>query len=704
MILIWWHVCISFVCADGVVIVDPDRQTNINVRSMLDQPQPLTVKYHRVSITINNRIAKTTIDQVFKNSYDRDLEGTYLFPIPESSTISDFALYMNGKKISGEILEKDEARKIYEDIVRRMKDPGLLEYVGRNMFKARIYPIPAHGETKIQLEYIQTIEFDDGIYRYVYPLNTERFSPLPLEEVTITADIHSSLPMKNIYSPSHRVDVSMDMFEARVGYESNDVKPDRDFVLYYSVSRADIGMSLLSYKKHGEDGYFAMLLSTGDLETEASPKDIVFILDTSGSMNGRKLIQAKQALRFCLSNLKGQDRFNLIGFSTGIHSLSESLIPVNEENINRALLFVERFKARGGTNINGALLTGLELFRDSENPGMIIFLTDGEPTVGVTDIGEILHNIELSNHKRTRVFVFGVGTSVNTHLLDKIAEDQRGLSEYVLPTENIEVKVSSFYRKISEPILTDVTLDFGKAHIYDIYPQNLGDIFNGTQLIVMGRYESGKKTSITLDGRVEERKKVYQYDALFNFENTENDFLPLLWATRKIGYLMGEIRLKGEREELVDEIVKLSTEYGIMTPYTSFLVLESDTDYNRWGIERGMEPQVMKRGRTYKSAMESASGEEAVRSSMDISDMKGSTVAEAPEMETVKHVGDRVFYLRGGVWVDREYNERMKVQTVKYLSARFFNLMEKKPALSRYFSVAKNIIVVFENKCYRVEE
>jgi Ca-activated chloride channel family protein len=496
----------------------------------------------------------------------------------------------------------------------------------------------------------------------------------------------------------------MDMYEALVGYESYDVKPDRDFVLYYSVSREDIGMSLISYKNNREDGYFAMLLSTGDLEVEASPKDIVFVLDTSGSMNGRKLIQAKEALRFCLGNLKRRDRFNLIGFSTGVQSLSGSLMPVNEENINRALGFVERFKARGGTNINEALLTGLELFRDSDNPSMVVFLTDGEPTVGVTDIGEILHNIELSNHNRTRMFVFGVGNSVNTHLLDKIAEDQGGITEYVLPIENIEVKVSSFYRKISEPILTDSTLNFGKVHVYDIYPQNLGDIFNGTQLVIMGRYAGGKKTSITLDGRVDGKKKVYQYDALFNSENTENDFLPLLWATRKIGYLMGEIRLKGEKEELIDEIVRLSTEYGIMTPYTSFLVLENDTDYSRWGIERGMEPSVAKRGRTYKSAMESASGEEAVSSSMDISDMKGSTVAEAPETGTVKHVGDRVFYLRDGVWVDREYNERMKVLAVKYLSTRFFNLIEENPALSRYFSVAKNIIVVFENKCYRVEE
>ena len=375
-ILIGVFLCLSTALADGVVIVDPDNQTDINVKHILSRPQPLTVKYHRVSISIDDRVAKTTIDQVFKNSYDLDLEGTYMFPLPEDAAISDFALYMNGRKISGEILDRDEARKIYEDIVTRMKDPGLLEYVGRNMFKASIYPIPAHGETKIELEYIQTIEYDDGFYRYVYPLNTERFSPLPLKEVTITADVRSSVPLKNIYSPSHRVDVSMDMYEARVGYESYDVKPDRDFVLYYSVSREDIGMGLLSYKKHGEDGYFAMLLSPGDLEAEASPKDIVFVLDTSGSMNGRKLIQAKEALRFCISNLKRQDRFNIIGFSTGVNSLSGSLIPVNEENINRALRFVERFGARGGTNINEALLTGLELFRDSVNPGMVIFLTE----------------------------------------------------------------------------------------------------------------------------------------------------------------------------------------------------------------------------------------------------------------------------------------------------------------------------------------
>lgn len=690
--------------ADGVLIIDPEAQPGTIPHRIIQKPVPLSVKYHRVQIDINNRIASTAIDQVFRNSYNADLEGTYIFPLPEEAAITDFALYMDGNRVSGEILDKEQAREIYEDIVRKMKDPGLLEYIGRNMFKARIYPIPAHGETRIELVYEQTIEYDAGIYRYVYPLNTERFSPLPLEEVTISAEVKSAVPIKNIYSPSHEVDKEVKKFRARLGYEAFDVKPDKDFVLYYTVSEEDIGLNLLSYKNQGKDGFFLMMLSPGRLEGRAVPKDIIFVLDTSGSMKGPKIEQAKDAIRYCINGLRDDDRFDIINFATGINAFHNSLVPASEKNIKQALAFVDRLDARGGTNINDALLSSLEKFAGTGRPCMVVFLTDGEPTVGETDMSPILQNVAAANRVQARMFVFGVGNDVNTHLLDRIAEDHRGVSEYIGLHENIEIKVSSFYSKISEPVLSDIKLDFGEIRTAEMYPSVLPDIFKGTQLILLGRYRGEGASTITLTGQVNGKEKKFVYEGSFVIKDTQNEFLPRLWATRKIGYLMSEIRLKGENQELIDEIVRLSTEYGIMTPYTSFLVLEKDSDYERFGIDTGMAPAMKKEGERYKSAMERAAGEEAVSSAMDIIELKGSMVAGGPVLKTVKHIGDKTFYLRDGIWVDSAYRKGRKTVDTKYLSRRYFDLLKKKPELARYFAAAKNIIIVFESKCYRIME
>ncbi|MDD5455260.1 MAG: VIT domain-containing protein [Candidatus Ratteibacteria bacterium] len=699
----------SSLFADGLIIVDPPRV----LPHRHPRPEALTVKYHRVQINIENGIATTSIDQVFVNNYDVDLEGTYMFPLPEDATISNFTMYIDGKKISGEILDKDRAREIYEDIVRRMKDPALLEYVGRNMFKVRVYPIPKHGEKRIELVYQETLKYDAGIYKYVYPLNTEKFSPKPLEEVAISANIRSKIPIKSVYSPSHEVDAKIEKLTARCGYEAKNVKPDKDFVLYYTVSEKDVGLNLLSYRKENDDGYFMLLLSPGELAGKNIDKDITFVLDVSGSMSGDKIGQAKEALRFCINSLSKGDRFNIVSFATNVNQYKESLVPTDSGNIRGALNFIDKLVASGGTDINGALLSALKMAaalegkqtRSGTRPKMIVFLTDGQPTVGVTEMESILKNLEDANTTKSRLFVFGVGSDVNTHLLDRISETHRGANEYVVPQENIEIKVSSFYRKISEPILTDVSLDFGKIKAKELYPFTLPDIFKGTQLVLLGRYEGHGPTAIKLTGYVNGKEQQFIYEDSFPFENTKNDFIPRIWATRKIGYLTSEIRLKGENKELIDEIIKLSKEYGIMTQYTSFLVLEKDEDYRRWGIRPSEVPVMREEGKMHSLSMKQMTGARSVSSSMEISGLKDELVVKEPMRMTVKYIGMKTFYLQeDGFWMDSKFNENLKVKEIKYFSEEYFKLLKEKPELGRYFAVGEKVVVVLDGICYRITE
>jgi Ca-activated chloride channel family protein len=682
--------------ADGVLLVRSPVERRMT---------PLGVVYHRVRVDILDGTAVTRIDQSFRNDHDADLEASYLFPIPEEAAITEFALYVDGRKTDGEILERDRARKIYERIVREMKDPGLLEYVGRNLFRARVYPVPAGGRTRIELQYTETLDYDAGVFRYHYPLDTERFSPTPLDEVAVSAHIRSSVPVKSVYSPSHDVDVLISASGASAGYEARGVKPDRDFLLFYTVSEEDLGVNLLTFRNGTEPGYFLLLASPGSLEAPPQRKNVVFILDTSGSMKGAKIRQAQAALRYCMERLHEEDRFGIVQFATVERVLNEGLLHANGEQVAAAREFVDGLVPRGGTNIHDALIRALGLFHtpgsgEMAKPAMIVFLTDGEPTVGVTELRDIVGHVQGMNRNGVRLFVFGIGDEVNTHLLDRLSRDNRGVSAYVHPGEDLEERVSTFFRKVSEPVLADIRLSFGGVEVSDPVPSSLPDIFSGTQLIVAGLYLCSGGVPITLRGRVNGRAVHLEHEGFFPSHDLSHDFIPRLWATRRIGYLLGEIRLNGESDELVAEIVKLSTEYGILTPYTSYLVVERDEDYRHYGLE----PTAALRdgGMGFEKAMAQEKGEAAVRASEDISSLRESKTARPPVFETVKWVGHRTFYLRDGEWVDSAYRKGMKVKELRYLSDEYFDLLSKRPDLGPCFSLGESLTVVSGGTCYRI--
>nr|MBC7244003.1 VWA domain-containing protein [Chloroflexota bacterium] len=677
--------------ADGFIIPIPPPRVEI--------VPDLAVKYHHVRVTIADQVAQTEIDQVFLNDSPYDLEGTYIFPLPEEAAISDFAMFVDGQRLAGKILDKEEARRTYESIVRRRRDPALLEYVGRNAFQASVYPIPAHGEKRVQLAYSQILPADRGLIHYVYPLDTERFSSRPLEEVVITVDLRSHVPIKAIYSPSHDVAIERTSeTSALVSFEANNVRPVKDFELYYSLSEDDIGVHLLSYKEHGEDGFFLLLIAPKmEIDEEAIvAKDVIFVLDTSGSMEGQKLQQAKEALEFVLDHLRQGDRFNIIAFNTSISKYAPDLRPASESA--EARHFARRLSAGGGTNIHRALLEALQM-PSSARPQFIIFLTDGLPTAGETDLQRILAEVNRVAAKNIRLFTFGVGYDVNTVLLDSLSEAHRGVSSYVEPGQSIEEVVTSFYSKINAPLLSDLRLQIQDVVVEDLYPYPLPDLFAGSQLSVVGRYREGGKARITISGMVNGKEQFFSYSNVYFSQQSGQDFVPRLWATRKIGYLLKEIRLHGENKELVDSIVSLSVRYGIMTPYTSFLVDEEQDILTETGR------QLVAESNSFPTAARAPSfGAKAVADSQTQNKLTLAERAGGSETTEIRLVGNKTFVLRDHIWTDTTYNpQQMRVTCLQLGSPAYFKLLAEHPQWGKYFAVGSQVIVVLEGTAYQVK-
>lgn len=685
--------------ADGIIIPDPIP---------LPGPRPLrdswlTIRYHRVDVTIEDQVATTRVEQEFVNEHEWECEGTYVFPLPEGAAVSEFIMWVDGKRVEGKILEADEARRIYEDIVRRQRDPALLEYIGRNAVQARIFPIPPGGSRKIELEYTQVLPLENGLVHYVYPLSTEKFSARALEEVRIHVEVRSREAIRAVYSPTHQDRIYLERdgeYRAIVSYEERDVLPKDDFELIYTVSHEDVGMNLLTYREPPEDGFFLLLVApTVEVERErVIPRDVILVLDVSGSMEGEKLEQAKEALGYVLEHLNEEDRFNIIAFSTGLQRYAQELRPASEAR--EAIAWVRRLEALGGTDINRALLEALAYV--GERPTVLIFLTDGLPTEGVTEVEQIIENVKAAAPRNLRLFPFGVGDDVNTVLLDILAEQHSGSPSYVRPGERIDEKVSSFYAKISMPILTNLELDFGDILVEDTYPSELPDLFAGTQLTLVGRYRAGGAGAlIKLTGEVEGERREFVYEGTFRAEGG-NNFIPRLWAMRKIGYLLTQIRLHGERREWVEAIVSLSVRYGIITPYTSFLIDEDDV-LSAQGQEKAVEefmsrPTVPAFG---APAAEAAADQGLMREAETV----GGGMMPQEAAEVVRLVGSKAFKLQNGVWTDTAFDpSRMTTKKIGFGSDTYFELLAAKPEWGPYLALGSRVIFVADGVAYEVVE
>jgi Ca-activated chloride channel family protein len=545
---------------------------------------PLAIRSHKVDVAIDNQGAVTTVEQVFENNTERQLEARFVFPVPRGATLTKFTMLVNGVEKAGEIVEKGQARAIYNSIVQRSMDPGLLEYIGQDLLRANIFPIEPHSTQKITVKFGQVLGKESGLVHFTYPLKTsDKRGAAVRDAFSLNVTLKSAAPIKNVYSPSHSIVVSRTgEHEASVAFEQTGATLDKDFHLYYGVSGKDVGLNLLTYRPDKDKpGYFLMLLSPKSKRQAERlvQRDIVFVMDNSGSMAGEKMRQARDALKYCVGNLNDGDRFEIVKFGTDVEPWKNKLVGA-ADNRAAALKFIDAIEAEGGTNIDGAMKQALGYPRDPARPYVVVFFTDGKPTLGdTTDPKAIAKNVQTSlgaKADNVRIFTWGVGFDVDTHLLEQIAGLGHGVAEYVTPQEDIASKVAAFYEKAAHPVLTDLKLEVvgDKVALTDLYPKKLPDLYAGGQVVVFGRYTGDGQAALRLSGAVNGQAETFTFEGGFAAAEKDHGFIEPLWAKRRIGHLLDTIRLHGESKELVDDVIRLSKEYGIQTPYTSYLILE----------------------------------------------------------------------------------------------------------------------------------
>lgn len=545
---------------------------------------PLRVTDHLVNVQIRDGVAVTRLKQTFRNDTERRLEATYVFPLPENADLTDFQMSFNGKMVQGKVLPAAEAARIYEQIVRRIKDPGLIEFIGRRLLQMKVFPIEPKSDTTIQVRYQQICRPIGGMTGYHYPLRTRKTTGQAYGTVRFAIELETSAPLKNIWSPTHAVEIVRDGSEhaAKIAYEASGGSLDEDFLLLYNTDASDLGLSVVACKPDEDAaGHFVLMLTPKQLWPEEAyqPQDVVFIIDTSGSMAGEKIDQARAALRFCIDRLDERDRFSVVRFSTGFDVLFESVQNASKGHRARAKEWIGQFKAAGGTNIADTLEHVMEMRPAAgaddpagARPFVAVFLTDGRGNRGP---GEIMDALAKAGGEKSslRIFPFGVGHDVNTILLDRLADTYTGRTTYVQPGENLELVLGDFFGVISRPVLTNLHIALPDIGVTERFPAALGDLYHGQQLIIAGRFSEDRPGPVKLTADRGGARIEYVWPAVAFTHTAGADYIASVWAGRKIAYLIDQIRAHGESEEMIGEILALSQEYGIQTPYSSWLIV-----------------------------------------------------------------------------------------------------------------------------------
>ncbi|MEZ6241412.1 MAG: VWA domain-containing protein [Phycisphaerales bacterium] len=679
-------------------------------------------------IDIVGRVATTTLAITLSNPGQRQVQAELVIPVPDGSAIRTFSLDGLGDEPTARLLPRDEARRIYNDIVRRMIDPGLLEFAGTGLIRSSVFPVAPGGTQTFRVAYEQVLSGDGERVDYVLPRSEslEDSGVAWSVKARVGGDGSNGAPVA-VFSPSHAIGVKpLGSSKFEVTATPGSMREPGSFRMSYILAqKGSLPVSVIAYPDPrvggGKGGYFMLVAgsSAASAPTNPMPREVTVVIDRSGSMRGEKIEQAKAAALQIIEALDDGERFNIITYSDTIDRFFDKPAEKNSKTIEQARLAIGQIKAVGGTNIHDALL---EALRPEPAPGtlpLVLFLTDGLPTIGVTGEKEIREAAEAANTHRRRVFTFGVGYDVNAPLLSALAQKSRAASTFVLPDEDVEAKVGQVFRKLAGPILVEPTLTAGPhpsrrglyaMMIQDLMPGELPDLFAGEQLVVLGQYTTDEPFELMLTKGAEHEALLDSAVVLDPAEaSTRNSFVPRLWAQRKIGSLIEQIRLSGDasatKGELVDEIVRLSLEYGILTEYTAFLAAE-EGEFARAGGLAGdrFDAARDEAGETLRErAVEDRSGAGGVNQSLNSNTYAASKQAATRqkyydkdmnevEITTVQNVADRTLLRRQGRWVDARLLEKeaeAPEETIEFASEAYFALADRLAVENRQGLIAQ---------------
>ncbi len=688
-----------------------------------------------VKIDILESTATTTIEIHLQNNSSRREEAEMVVPVPDGAVIRGFAYDGPDGRITAQVLPKDEAKRIYEQLVRQIRDPALVEFIGYNLIRSSVFPVEPRGKQRIRLTYEHLLEVDGNRIDYVLPRTESLGYAVPWK---IKAEIKAKRPISTVYSASHELEMK------RIGEKEVSVKIRADaeknpgaFRLSYLLQEDGVTASMFSYpdKKVG-GGYFLLLAglpaqSPGGDDEPAIKREVTIVIDRSGSMRNEKIEQAREAALQIIAGLKKGEAFNVIIYNNTVQLFSKEPVIKSRDTESAAAAYIEGMTANGGTNIHDALN---EALRQKPTDGMlpiVLFLTDGLPTVGQTSEVVIRELVTKHNPHKRRVFTFGVGVDVNAPLLEKIADESRAKAEFVLPSEDVEVKVGKVFKRLTGPVLADPQLEVlnrnGQAAIgrtRDIMPERLPDMFEGDQLVLLGQYIGEEPVVFKLKGNYLGRERTFRFKFKFNKASIQNGFVPRLWASRKIAQLIDVVRQMGaepgssindpKAKELVDEIVRLSTEFGILTEYTAFLARE--------GTELGRRDEVLREAATSleSRAMRGRSGLDGVNQSFNMGRQKGQSTLnvrndyfnekmERVSVTNVQQINDRAYYNRSGRWVDSSLVETESQiepdRVVVFGTDEFFELALKLARDNRQAGIALrgDILLIVDGKTILVK-
>ena len=550
----------------------------------------LEIKEHDVRVTVNNGVAVTHVSQTFVNTEKRQVEALYTFPVPNGASVANFSMWINGKEMVGEVLEKKRAREIYDSYKRKRRDPGLLEQVDYKTFEMRIFPIGPEAEQRVQISYYQELDVDHDRATYVYPLATVTRPDADARvsgRFSIDMAIKSAIPIVDVGSPSHGDDfvtaAHSDSY-VQASLEAAGGSLARDVVVSYGLSRPKTGIDLITAKTPGEDGYFSLILTAGeDLEKLERGMDYVFVLDISGSMaNDGKLLVSKDSLNAFISELGPEDRFEVMAFNVAPETLFNALRPGDNAAKAEAGAFLDGKRGRGGTVLSLAMNTAYG-YGDPDRPLNVVILSDG-----LTEQEERvkLAGLIRSRPANARVFCIGVGNEVNRPLLEQLAEDSGGLAAFISRGDDFNRQAKAFRRKLMRPVASNLSIDFGGLRVHDLVPETLPDLFHGAPVRMYGRYAGDGEARVTLKGDIQGRAFEQTASLIFPDADPDNPEIERMWAWHRVDRLLKAADKTGNRGPVIDEIVQLGETFSIVTEYTSFLVLENDAEYQRWKIER----------------------------------------------------------------------------------------------------------------------